>query len=345
MRVIIKSSLLLIFFTTVTFYSCKEGERGYQNRAAKGDVRMGGTLRVAISEGVESYLPSQISSLISSEIGLHLHEGLVKLDPQTLKVIPGLAESWSVDDTGTNYVFTLRKGVQFHEDKCFGNGSREITARDFEYSYNQLCAENATKAFEVTFLNRVLGAKEFHSGETNSIAGIKVVDDYTLKIVLMKADPSFLFVLAQPSTAVVSERAFDTYSTKAAVGAGPFEFESSENKLVLVRNVDYYQKDAFDNRLPYFDTLIFVPIATKEAQLHAFFEGELDVVSGLYLDPVKQILEKHVADFSGKKPKYIMKRESESVGYESYSIYRASVKGFENNFMGYRDFSRVQIEQ
>jgi ABC-type transport system substrate-binding protein len=276
---------------------------------------------------------------------LHLHEGLLKLDSKTLKVIPGLAQSWSVDNAGTSYVFTLRKGVKFHADKCFGNGSREITAHDFEYSFKQLCRADVGKAFETTFRNRVLGANEFHDGTAESIAGVTVIDDYTLKVELFKADPSFLFVLAQPSTAVISEKSVEQYGVKTTVGAGPFEFSSSEKKLVLVRNPEYYQKDAFGNRLPYADTLIFRTIATKEGQLNAFLEGEIDIVSGLYLDPVKQILEAHVADFSGQTPKYIMQRESESVGYESYSIYCADIKGFENNFMGYRDFLSVQIEQ
>ena len=276
---------------------------------------------------------------------MHLHEGLLKMDEKTLKVLPGLAESWSVDNAGTSYVFTLRKGVKFHKNECFGNGSREITAHDFEYSFKQLCSAESGKAFETTFRNRVLGANEFYDGTTNDISGVTVIDDYTLKIDLFKADPSFLFVLAQPSTRVVSKKAINKYGDKTTVGAGPFVFSTSENNLVLVRNSEYYLKDAFDNRLPYIDTLIFNTIATKEKQLHAFFNGEIDMVSGLYLDPVKQILEAHVGDFSGKNPAYIMQRESESVGYESYTIYRASIKKFENNFMGYRDFSRVQIEQ
>lgn len=345
MRNPIPSALLLIILSTVTFYSCQKAERQASQRIAKGDVQLGGNLRVAISETINNYLPSQISDAVSSEIGLHLHEGLLKLDAKTLKAIPGLAESWSVDDAGTSYVFTLRKGVKFHANKCFGNGSREITANDFDFSFKQLCSAETGKAFGSTFRNRVLGANEFHEGSAVDIVGVTVIDDYTLKIELLKPDPSFLFVLAQPSTAVISEKAVNKYGAKTTVGAGPFEFNSSEKKLTLVRNPDYYLKDAFDNRLPYIDTLVFKTIATKEKQLNAFFEGEIDMVSGLYLDPVKKILEAHVADFSGKTPTYIMQRESESVGYESYSIYRASIKNFENNFMGYRDFSRVQIEQ
>ena len=345
MRITNVSAFLLIILSTVTFYSCEKVERQNEQRIAKGAVSLGGNLSVAISSEVTSYLPNQISDAISSEIGLHLHEGLLKLDSKTLKIIPGLAKSWSVDNAGTSYVFTLRNGVKFHADECFGNGSREITAHDFEYSFRQLCSTEAGKAFETTFRNRVLGANEFHDGTAETIAGVTVIDDYTLKVQLFKPDPSFLFVLAQPSTAVVSKKAIEKYGDEAMVGAGPFGFNSYEEGVMLVRNPEYYQKDAFDNRLPNIDTLVFKTIATKEEQLNAFLRDEIDIVSGLYLDPVKQVLEAHVVDFSGKAPKYVMQRESESIGYESYSIYRANIIGFENNFMGYRNFLSLQIEQ
>ncbi len=344
MRVSTPSAFLLIILTTVTFFSCEKVQRQEIERNGKGDIRLGGTLNVANSSTVKSYLPSQIVSATSSEIGLHVHEGLLRLDAKTLKLIPGLAESWSVDDAGTSYVFILRKGTKFHANPCFGNGSREITAHDFEYSFKQLCSPHSN-AFETTFRNRVTGANEFQDGSAADIAGIKVIDDYTLKIELYKADPSFLFVLAQPSTAVVSQKATEEYGKKAAVGAGPFEFYNDDNGITLVRNQDYYRKDAFGNRFPYIDTLVFKYFQTREEQLNAFFEHKIDVVSGVYLDPVKQILEQQMADFSGKNPNYIMQRESESVGYESYSIYLSNLKGLEDNFMGYRDFSHVQIEQ
>jgi len=345
MRITNVSAILLIILSTVTFYSCEKVQSQLGQRTSKGGIELGGTLIVAISTDVKSYLPNQIADAVSSEVGLHLHEGLLKLNSKTLEVIPGLAKSWSVDNAGTSYVFTLRNGVKFHADECFGNGSREITAHDFEYSFRHLCSVEAGKAFETTFRNRILGANEFHDGTAETIAGVTVIDDYTLKVELFKADPSFLFVLAQPSTAVISKKAIEKYGDEARVGAGPFELNSSKNASVLVRNPAYYQRDAFDNRLPYIDTLVFKTIATKEEQLNAFLKGEIDIVSGLYLDPVKQVLEAHVVDFSGKAPKYVMQRESESISYESYSIYRANIVGFENNFMGYRDFLSVEIEQ
>ena len=339
------SALLLIILVTVTFFSCEKVNRLPTERVPKGDIRLGGVLKVATADKPTVPNPSTITNASSSEIGLHVHDGLLKLDAQTLEVQPGLAERWSVNDDGTSYIFEIRKGAKFHADDCFGNGSREITAHDFGYSFKQLCSAGEGSAFETTFKNRVVGATEFHDGLATEISGVKVLDDYTLSIQLIKSDPSFLFVLAQPSMAVVSKKVVDTYGESFTIGSGPFQFVHMDGELLLIRNEEYYARDVFGNRLPYLDSLIYKQIPTKEQQLKAFFDAEIDVVSRLYLDPVKQILEQHVADFSGKSPKDVMQRESESVGYESYSIFRSSINGFENNFMGYRDFSKVQIEQ
>ncbi|MBI1289354.1 MAG: hypothetical protein GC178_17440 [Flavobacteriales bacterium] len=337
-------AFVLIILASVTFSSCEKVEKPQTQRTAKGDVVLGGTLAVALPKGEVTLLPAQIVDASSSEIGLHLHGCLVALDPKTLEAIPSIAESWSADESGTSYIFSIRRDVKFHANECFGNGSRDVTAHDFVYSFKQLCASDS-KAFGSTFANRVEGADVFHAGSAPEISGVQAIDDYTLRIELMKPDPSFLFVLAQPSTAVISEIAMEKYGAESKVGAGAFMYGSDADGIALVRNPEYFVQDAFGNRLPYLDTLVFREIAGKEAQLEAFFEGKIDLVSGLYLDPVRSILETKMDSFSGEHPAYIMERESESVGFESYSIYRADLKGFGSNFMGFRDFLRVQIEQ
>ena len=338
-------AFVLIFLVTVTFYSCERIASRGNERVARGDVELGGTLNVAVSNNVKSYLPSMITSAVSSEIGTHLHCGLLNLDPQSLKVIPGAAESWSVDNKKTSFVFNLRRGAEFHADECFAGASREITAKDFKYTFELLCGNENNDAFATTFKNRVTGANAFNSGQANQVLGVQVIDDYTLRIELDKPDESFLFVLAQPSTAVISEKAYAKYGPDCKIGAGPYQYVSNQGELVLSRNKNFFLHDAFGNNLPYVDSIIFKNISTKQDQLNTFFEGDLDVVSGLYLDPVRQTLEEQMANFSGKSPKYVMQRETESAGYESYCFFNANLKGFGSNFMGYRDFSRVQIEQ
>ena len=344
MKSSITSTFVLIILSSVTFNSCERIGLSDSNRVSKGDIHLGGSLSVAISEEVKTFLPSMISDATSSEIGTHLHCGLLGLNPKTLEVIPGIAERWSVDNKGTSFVFNLRRGAVFHDDICFEGIGREITAHDFKYSFELLCGNENNDAFETTFKNRVTGANEFHSGEANQVVGVQVIDDYTLRIELEKPDESFLFVLAQPSTAVVSQKAYSKYGIQNKVGAGPFVYLEADNRLMLVRNESFFQQDAFGNLFPYVDTISFQMVSSKQEQLKLFFDGELDAVSGIYLDPARQMLEQHVSSFSGKAPKYVMKRDTESAGYESYSVYRAELHDFGSNFFGYRDFSRVQIQ-
>jgi len=337
-----KFAFLLFILATVTFSSCKDKTSTNILRSPKGKVHLGGTLRIAEIVLPVSLVPNQITDAISSQIGSQIHSGLLDFDVNTLEIMPAIAESWSVNDVGTSYIFHLRSGALFHANDCFGNGSREITATDFKYSFMQLCSKNSL-AFATTFKNRVKGATAFYNGETETLVGVQIIDDYTLKIELVKPDPSFLYVLAQPSTAVISEKAMQKYGENMRVGAGAFILSKDENGLLLIRNKAFFLRDEYGNQLPYIDTMFISSIASKEKQLEAFFNDEIDLITDLHLDPVRQILERHVADFSGKNPKYIMNRESESIGYESYSILQKRVIGFNNNFMGYRNFSRVQL--
>ena len=77
--------------------------------------------------------PSTLDPHVARETTSHFYvsgifSGLVKLD-EGLSVVPDLAESWDVDESGTVYTFTIREGITFH------NG-RPITAADFKYSWS-----------------------------------------------------------------------------------------------------------------------------------------------------------------------------------------------------------------
>src|SRR3970282_1077539 len=49
---------------------------------------------------------------------MHIHETLVYQDDEG-KIVPGLAESWSVSADKLTWTFKLRKGVRFHDGTPF----------------------------------------------------------------------------------------------------------------------------------------------------------------------------------------------------------------------------------
>lgn len=60
-----------------------------------------------------------------------LFEGLTRLEPKTLKSVPGVAESWEISPDGTRYVFRIRPNARWSD------GS-PVTANDFAYSWRRL---------------------------------------------------------------------------------------------------------------------------------------------------------------------------------------------------------------
>jgi ABC-type transport system substrate-binding protein len=205
-----------------------------------------------------------------------------------------------------------------------------------------LAKKSNQELFEATIGGRVVGSDKCRSGEDEGPSGVEVIDDYTLRIKLKKPNRSFLQILALPALGVIPEGSSDDIST-GLIGAGPFALSSSKKDAVLIRNNDYFRKDEFGNRYPYLDTLRFVQIAKNTDRLEAFFNGEIDLVSSLELDPIRDVLETHVADFSGKNPKHVLKREVDNASYDTYSIYNSQLKGLGSGFMGYRDFTETQM--
>src|SRR4030042_7090612 len=86
------------------------------------------TLSVAMgSLAEETFLPWNGNPARGSYL-TPIFDYLVYLDPETGKVLPGLATKWDMSADGKTWSFWLREGVQFHE------GWGEVTAEDVVYT-------------------------------------------------------------------------------------------------------------------------------------------------------------------------------------------------------------------
>lgn len=228
-------------------------------------------------------------------IGGHIFETLVKLDSNGA-IIPGLAQSWTVDETGLQWTFSLRTDISFHKDSCFETPSftRKFKAEDVKFSFERICdARTKTTGFWI-FRDRLLGAEEFHEatklgkGKTN-IEGIRVVNDSMVTLVLNKPFAPLLSLLTMPYCRIVPKEAILRYGQSFGnhpIGTGPFAFHRWEQDrfIELKRNPLYHEIDESGQKLPYLDTVIVQFIKDTKTEFLEYDNGNLDMI--LSIDPI-----------------------------------------------------------
>ena len=71
-------------------------------------------------DDIVSLDPAEAYEFSGLDLNNNTYDGLVEIDPATLGMIPGLAESWSVADDGTTFTFKMKPGLTFSS----GNAGR-----------------------------------------------------------------------------------------------------------------------------------------------------------------------------------------------------------------------------
>lgn len=124
-RVVLAALVTLSLLSSALLTSCGEpkGTRP-QDRA---DMKV---LRYVSSDGVKTLDPQGTSWLIDFRVIETVFEPLLRLDPQTLEVVPGVAKRYSLSSDGRVYTFHLR------DDANWSNGD-PVTAWDFVFAWKR----------------------------------------------------------------------------------------------------------------------------------------------------------------------------------------------------------------
>ena len=244
------------------------------------------------SGGLTSLDPAFASSQANIWVCTQLFDGLVELD-QDLKVRPALAKKWEVSEDGTEYKFTIRKDVFFHEDKLFkSQDERLVTAYDFEYSLKRIIDTNSiyNKGIWV-FKDKVLRSTTGALSDTC----FRAVNDSLFVIHLDHPVANFLEILAMPYAFVVPEKIAEHYGKdfrKHPVGTGAFKFFYWEegNSLVLHKNEAFWKSGSNNVKLPFLDAVQLSFVPDKSQAYREFLMGELDYFSGIDQSSVDEVL-------------------------------------------------------
>ncbi len=149
-------------------------------------------------------------------VGYQWGNCLVELNEKN-ELTPELAESWEPNADATQWVFKLRKGVQFHDGK-------ELTAADVVYSLNQHRGEGSTS-----------GAQ----GYLQVVADIKASDTHEVTFDLSAGSADLPYIVSDYHLVVLPEGA----EMASAMGTGAFIIEEFEPgvRTFATRNPNYWK--------------------------------------------------------------------------------------------------------
>lgn len=287
------------FLLLLGLLACSTPEKGLDQEAAGGKY-YGGVFNM--NEGDDdlgSLFPLSLTRSSAHHIASQVYEGLVAFDQRDLSIRPGLAESWTVDQSRTVYTFKLRAGVRFHDDTCFADGTgRELTATDVVESLTALCTHDASNQMFWLFQDKVLGANAHYAATVGGkagpgVSGLEAIDQLTVRVTLTTPYPSFLQILAHQGCWIHPKELVAHYGSEARwhpVGTGPFRLKHfvRGEVIVLERWPNYWGKDAQGNQLPFLDAIKCTFLKDKEQEFEQFAKGNLSMIDEL---PVERTVE------------------------------------------------------
>lgn len=218
---------------------------------------------------------------------VQIYDTLVWVQDGKITPKPALATRWTSNKTATEWTFTLRKGVKFHDGTPFNADAVVFNVMrwwdpNFEYGYR-----DSGKAFGIW--GQLLGG--YKGSADGLLKNVQRLDDSTVKFTLNKPYASFpqligagYFGISSP-TAIKAQGA--KYGTPASrpVGTGPFEFVewTSGDRIVFKPNKNYWGVKSN------VDQLVFRFIPDANQRLNELRAGTIDFTSDLNPDNLSLI--------------------------------------------------------
>lgn len=158
-----------------------------------------------------------------------------------LTTVPNIA-SWKESEDHTVFTFKIKPGVRWH------NGD-ELTVEDWKFALETIASPDYTGSRYYS-VEMIKGAEAYHRGEADELAGVKVIDPYTLKITVNSARVNTIDNLwPYPMNkkyfegVAVKDMADSDQVRKRPIGIGPFEVtEIQPGQLVRMKRFDNYYK-------------------------------------------------------------------------------------------------------
>ena len=204
------------------------------------------TLSVCTEASPEGFDVVQYNSLSTTNASADvLMNRLVDFDAQAGKLVPSLAQSWSVSPDGLEYTFKLRPGVKFHTTAYF-TPTRELSAEDVRFSFERML--DPANAWHKIAQSGFPHAQSLQLPQL--IKKIETPDAQTVRFTLAHPDSTFLPALSMGFASIYSAEYADKLlkagtpelMNSQPIGTGPFVFTRFQKDAVVryKANPDYF---------------------------------------------------------------------------------------------------------
>ena len=274
-RTLLTSSVLAI--AALALAACGGGGG---NAEKPGDVP---TLRRGISAKVDTLDPHKSSAQWENIIIGDMLIGLTTDGPDG-KPVPGMAESWEVDPTGTVWTFKLG-------DYAWSDGT-PVTANDFVYALRRIQQPEIASQY-ASMLWLIKNAEEVNAGTLKpEEMGVRAIDDKTLELTLEYPAPYLPGLLTHYTTFPVPQHIVEQFGDawiqpENIVVNGPYKlvYWRTGDQLVAEKNpTGFGAAEACFDRVAYFE------IENEAAYENKIAAGELDI-NNVFSGPRKAELE------------------------------------------------------
>ncbi|MDR1068394.1 MAG: ABC transporter substrate-binding protein [Clostridiales Family XIII bacterium] len=187
------------------------------------------------------------------EINSLLFLGLTRHDKDN-RVVAGLAESWTWDDTSKSYTFVLKDGLTFHD-------GAPLTSADVKFTFEAI-------------MDEANGSENISNYE--DIVSIAAPDEKTVVFTLSApnaAMPDYLTMGVLPKHLLDGKNIREDDFNRAPVGAGPYRFVSWD----MGQSITMEKFDGFCLGAPKIDRVIFKIVEDYDARALQLKSGELDL--------------------------------------------------------------------
>jgi ABC-type transport system substrate-binding protein len=212
--------------------------------------------------------------------GTTMYEGLLRWhmpsNGEPARLVPGLAESWSVDDTTTVWTLKLRKGVRFHDGSLF-SADAVIWNLDkiMDRKSPQFDQAQATQA----------------ASYVASVKSYRKIDEDTVAIATKEPDSTFSYRLVQilmssPARWAALGGDWSKFARQPS-GTGPWMFDKlvPRERIEMVKNPNYWNPE----RIPKSDRLVLLTMPDANTRVAALLSGQVDVIEAVAPDTIPRL--------------------------------------------------------